>query len=54
MDRVNSKEKIKQKRWTFSLEANEAKEVFLVGDFNNWSLGKHPMRKDKNGVWINR
>jgi 1,4-alpha-glucan branching enzyme len=51
MDRVNSKKKIKQKRWTFSLEANEAKEVFLVGDFNNWSLGKHPMRKGKNGAW---
>jgi 1,4-alpha-glucan branching enzyme len=51
MNRVNSKEKIRQKRWTFSLEANDAKEVFLVGDFNNWSLEKHPMRKDKNGAW---
>ena len=51
MAKVTSKEKIKRKRWKFSLEAKEAEEVFLMGDFNNWSVGKHPMRRDKNGMW---
>ena len=54
MGKVNSNEKTKHKRWTFSLEANEAKEVFLAGDFNNWSSGKHPMRRDEKGVWNKR
>jgi len=54
MAKVNSIEKIKRKRWTFSLEATEAKEVFLVGDFNNWSSGKHPMQRDENGMWNKR
>jgi len=51
---VNLKEKIKRKRWTFSLEANEAKEVFLMGDFNNWSPGKHAMQRDEKGTWNKR
>jgi 1,4-alpha-glucan branching enzyme len=38
----------------FSLEASEAKEVFLTGDFNHWSPEKHPMRKDENGTWKKR
>ncbi|MDL2207702.1 isoamylase early set domain-containing protein [Desulfovibrio sp. OttesenSCG-928-M14] len=30
-------------------EANQAQEVFLVGDFNNWSDTSHPMKKLKDG-----
>jgi 1,4-alpha-glucan branching enzyme len=54
MAKANSKEKIKRRRWTFSVEAAEAKEVFLMGDFNNWGPGKHAMRRDENGTWNKR
>ena len=51
MSKVRSKQKIKRRRWTFTLEAVEAKEVILMGNFNNWSPKKHPMQRDKNGMW---
>ena len=51
MSKINSKQNSKRRSWTFSLEASEAKEVLLMGDFNNWSLEKHPMRKDETGTW---
>ncbi len=51
MAKVKSRQKIKRRRWTFSLEAAEAKEVFLTGDFNHWSPEKHPMKRDENGMW---
>ncbi len=51
MSKVKSKHKIKRRRWTFTLEASEAKEVFLMGNFNNWSPKKHPMQRDENGMW---
>jgi len=35
----------------FSLEATEAKKVVLMGNFNDWSLKKHPMQRDENGMW---
>ncbi len=37
---------------TFRLEkalANEFDDVYLVGDFNNWSVDEHPMKKLKSG-----
>ena len=40
-----------KRRVTFSLEASDAKGVQLIGDFNNWDSMKHPMRKDKSGIW---
>jgi len=51
MPKEKSNHKIKRRRWTFSLDAAEAEEVLLMGDFNNWSPEKHPMRKDENGMW---
>ncbi len=54
MLRPKSKKTNKRKSWTFSLEASEAKEVFLTGDFNDWDPEKHPMRKDWNGTWKKR
>ena len=41
----------KKRRLTFSLDAPGAKEVFLVGDFNEWDIKKHPMKKNKRGIW---
>ncbi len=37
---------------TFTLWAPNAKEVFLVGDFNNWNENSHPMINiDDSGIW---
>jgi 1,4-alpha-glucan branching enzyme len=44
-------QKKKRKRITFSIEALEAKEVFLVGEFNGWKTGAHPMKKNGTGIW---
>jgi len=54
MAKMSSKQNIKRRNWRFSLEAAGAKEVFLMGDFNNWIPGKHPMQKDENGTWSKR
>jgi len=35
---------------TFSLESPEAKEVYIAGDFNDWSENSDPMKKN-DGVW---
>ena len=51
MSTVKSKNKNKRRKVTFSLDLSGAKEVILMGDFNNWSPKKHFMRQDGNGVW---
>ncbi len=51
MSKGKPNQKTKRRRWTFILEAKEAKEVLLLGDFNNWSSEKHPMKRDENGMW---
>ena len=44
-------EETKNRRVNFSLKAPSVKEIILMGDFNNWDAGSHPMEKDENGVW---
>lgn len=51
MQRVKSKQNIKRRKVTFSLEAAGAEEVVLMGDFNQWNPKKHPMKKVGNGRW---
>jgi 5'-AMP-activated protein kinase regulatory beta subunit len=51
MAKIKSKQKIKRRRVTFSFESSDAKEVILVGDFNNWNEKKHPMKSNGNGMW---
>jgi 1,4-alpha-glucan branching enzyme len=51
MAKVKPKQKIKRRRVTFSLEAMEAKEVLLMGDFNDWTTKTHPMKRNGNGMW---
>jgi len=46
-----SKNKIKQKKVAFSIEAANVKSVTLMADFNNWNPVKHPMKNDGNGTW---
>jgi 1,4-alpha-glucan branching enzyme len=35
----------------FSVSASQAKSVFVAGDFNEWNLSLHPLKKNKQGVW---
>ena len=51
MAKIKSKQKIKRRRVTFSFESSDAKEVILMGDFNNWSEKIHPMKSNGNGMW---
>jgi 1,4-alpha-glucan branching enzyme len=46
MDKVAKRKKI-----SFSVQAPEAKEVLLMGDFNNWDPKANPMKNDGWGVW---
>ena len=50
----NLKQTTKRKKITFSLEAFDARDVHLVGEFNGWKAGTHPMKNDGNGTWIKR
>ena len=45
------KRKIYRQKVTFALKAAHAKEVSLLGDFNNWDAAVNPMKRDKDGVW---
>jgi len=29
----------------------KAKKVSLAGDFNNWNVKSHPLKKDSKGMW---
>lgn len=49
--KVKKEPKPKRRRTLFLIEAPEAGEVYLVGDFNNWDARKHPMKREENGVW---
>jgi len=40
-----------QPKIKFEYSAPEAKEVSLVGDFNQWNSKANPMKKDKKGIW---
>lgn len=37
---------------TFIFFAHEARQVSLVGEFNNWQPGAHPMQRQPDGAWI--
>jgi 1,4-alpha-glucan branching enzyme len=51
MARTAKKKDPKRRRIEFILEMPQAEQVILMGDFNEWDPKRHPMRKDKNGVW---
>lgn len=36
---------------TFSCRAPDAKEVFVVGTFNDWTTDTNPLRRDRDGLW---
>ena len=41
----------KTKKVNFKFLAPQAEKVSVAGDFNEWNLMSHPMKKDKKGVW---
>jgi 5'-AMP-activated protein kinase regulatory beta subunit len=50
---MNKKQKkTNRRRITFLINAPEARKVSLVGEFNNWNPGKHPMKSEDKGQWI--
>jgi 1,4-alpha-glucan branching enzyme len=51
MPKKSVKVKPKRKRIEFSFDAPDASKVFLAGDFNEWNIKKHPMKKNQNGLW---
>jgi 1,4-alpha-glucan branching enzyme len=51
MAKAKSEKKIRLQKVTFSFESDKAREVFLLGDFNNWDTSAHPMNNDGNGIW---
>jgi 5'-AMP-activated protein kinase regulatory beta subunit len=50
--KAKPKGQIKKRRVDFSLNAPQAQEVLLVGDFNQWNPKTHPMKKDQDGNWM--
>lgn len=36
---------------TFELFRPEAHSVHVVGEFNNWDMAAHPMKRRKDGAW---
>ena len=46
-----TKKKSKRQKVEFTLPAEGASEVCLMGDFNKWSQKKHLMKKNGNGLW---
>lgn len=51
MAKAKSEQKIRLRKATFSFESDNAREVFLLGDFNNWDPAAHPMDNNGNGIW---
>ena len=45
MVRIKTRQEIKRRKVTFSLENADANEVFLIGDFNKWSANAAPRRE---------
>ena len=51
MSKQKQNQKTHRRRITFKLEASEAKEAILVGDFNSWDAKKHKMKRNDKGSW---
>jgi 1,4-alpha-glucan branching enzyme len=52
MARAISRKKKREKLVTFALKTIDARQVHLVGDFNNWNMTEHLMENDGNGIWV--
>jgi 1,4-alpha-glucan branching enzyme len=51
MKKEKGAKKTAKKRVVFTYFAPDAKEVILMGDFNNWNPTIHIMKMDDKGTW---
>ena len=51
MQQQNEMPKKGLRRVIFDYYAPRAGEVSVLGDFNDWDMKAHPMRKDPDGLW---
>ena len=51
MSKQNLTTKPKRRKVMFTLDAPQAREVFVAGDFNEWNKKAHPLKKNAKGVW---
>jgi 1,4-alpha-glucan branching enzyme len=51
MAKAKKKPKRNLREVKFSFESADAREVYLLGDFNHWDPNAHPMENDGNGKW---
>lgn len=49
--KVTSSKRLMPKKVNFAMVAPEARNVFLVGDFNGWNIESNPFKKDSKGTW---
>lgn len=47
----NSEQNTEKQDVIFKVKAPFASEVVLLGDFNDWKAGVHPLKKDCQGLW---
>lgn len=41
----------KNEGWWYREWAPAARQLFLIGDFNNWNRSQHPLHKNERGIW---
>lgn len=51
MKSTGAKKTIKRRRITFSMEDEQAHEIAVSGDFNEWNRNSHPMKRNGNNSW---
>jgi len=51
VERSNSERRNLTRKVAFEFPSPEAKEVYLVGEFNNWDTQANLMKKDRKGLW---
>ena len=51
MANYRGKIKPKRRRMEFSFDCPNANAVILTGDFNEWNIKKHPMKRNDDGLW---
>ena len=49
-DRYSAKKMVKPVN--FICLAPNASQVYLIGDFNDWEPGSHPMKRQPDGAWF--
>jgi 1,4-alpha-glucan branching enzyme len=43
--------KLNHNKYLFYYKNSEARDVFILGDFNNWNPYSHRLMKNKSGIW---